>query len=65
MADAAESLEEIDARISILRENLRELVHQASGYSGAADDERLSRRITEQEAQLDALARRREALAQS
>jgi hypothetical protein len=57
------SLEEIDARISTVRENLRQLVEQAAGYSGNADDELVSRRIAEQEAQLDSLTKRRAALA--
>ena len=41
---------EIDARIAAIRENLRELVEQAAAYSGAADDELVSRRIADQEA---------------
>jgi hypothetical protein len=53
------SLEEIDARISTVRENLRQLVEQAAAYSGNADDELVSRRIAEQEAQLEVLTKRR------
>jgi hypothetical protein len=53
------SLEEIDARISTVRENLRQLVEQAAAYSGNADDELVSRRIAEQEAQLEVLTQRR------
>ena len=52
MPNVDESIQEIDARISIVRENLRDLIEQAAAYSGAADDELLSQRITEQEAQL-------------
>ena len=36
MTDVPRSIEEIEARISALRENLRELVEQAAAYSGAA-----------------------------
>jgi len=65
MADVpgTESVEEIDARIAIVRENLRDLIEQAAAYSGAADDELLSRRIAEQQAQLDSLTKRRGMLA--
>jgi len=64
MPDIAESIEEIDARISAVRENLRELVEQAATYSGAADEELSSQRIAEQEAQLDILTKRRAVLLQ-
>ena len=63
MPDIPGSIEEIDARISIVRENIRVLVEQAAAYSGAADDELTSRRIAEQEAQLDILTKRRAVLA--
>lgn len=63
MPDIPGSLEEIDERISMVRENLRQLVEQAAGYSGNADDELVSRRISEQEAQLEVLTKRRAELA--
>jgi hypothetical protein len=63
MPSIDESIKEIDARISIARANLRDLIEQAAAYSGAADDELLSRRIADQEAQLDDLTQRRAALA--
>jgi hypothetical protein len=59
------SLAEIDERIAAVRENIRELVEQAAAYSGAADEDLVSRRIAEQEAELDLLLRRRDNLAQS
>ncbi|HEX4524501.1 MAG TPA: hypothetical protein VH704_13345 [Casimicrobiaceae bacterium] len=59
MPDIPGSIEEIDARISTVRENLRQLVEQAAAYSGNADDELVSRRIGEQEAQLEVLTKRR------
>ena len=55
-------LKDIDARISIVRNNIRELVAQASGHSGAADDELLTQRILEQERQLDTLTKLRASL---
>jgi hypothetical protein len=59
MPDIPGSIEEVDARISALRENLRELVEQAAAYSGAAGDELMSERIAEQQAQLEMLTNRR------
>jgi hypothetical protein len=53
-------LTEIDQRIATTRDNLRELVEQAAAYSGAADDELMSERIAEQEAQLELLMKQRE-----
>ena len=53
---------EIDERIAVARENLRELVEQAAAYSGAADEELMSQRITEQEARLELLTKQRDEL---
>jgi hypothetical protein len=53
---------EIDDRIAVIRENLRELVEQAAAYSGAADEELTSQRIAEQEAQLALLMKQRDEL---
>ena len=63
MPDTPGSIEEIDARISTVRDNLRQLVEQAAGYSGNADDELVSQRIADQAAQLDILTKRRAELA--
>ena len=59
MPDIPESIEEIDVHIRMVRANLRELVDQSSGYSGAADEDLLSQRIADQEALLDVLTKRR------
>jgi len=56
------SLEEVERRIQIIEDNLRELVEQAAAYSGAADEERNAQRIADQQAKLDALLKEREAL---
>ena len=61
MADTA-TLAEIDQRIAVLRDNLRQLVEQAAGYSGAEDEERNADRIADQQAKLDALIAERDAL---
>lgn len=62
MADPSELLE-IDRRIAVIRENIRGLTEQATAFSGAADEARISERIAEQEALLDVLQKERDALA--
>jgi hypothetical protein len=62
MADTA-TLLEIDRRIAVIRDNLRELIEQASAFSGAADEARTADRIAERESQLAALLKERESLA--
>jgi uncharacterized small protein (DUF1192 family) len=57
------SLEELEARIAIVRDNIRELVEQAAAFSGAEDEERNADRIAQQNAELDRLTRERDALA--
>jgi len=61
MADQA-ALAEIEKRIQVVEDNLRQLVEQAAAYSGAADEERNADRIADQQAKLDALLAEREAL---
>ena len=63
MTDVPQSIEEIEARISALRENLRELVEHAAVSSGAADDGLMSERIAGQQAQLEMLTKGRAELA--
>jgi hypothetical protein len=55
-------LAEIERRIQIVEDNLRELIEQAAAYSGAADEERAADRIAHQQAKLDALLKERAAL---
>lgn len=64
MADT-QTLAEIEQRIAILRDNLRELVEQAAGFSGAANEELTADRIAEQQAELDELLKKRDAMAKS
>jgi hypothetical protein len=61
MADSA-SIEELNARISAIRDNLRQLIEQAAGSSGAADEDRTSSRIAEQELELARLTEQRDEL---
>lgn len=65
MPDPLLNIADIDERIAILNENLRELVEQSASYSGAADDDLMSRRIAEQEAELELLTKRRDELSQT
>ncbi len=61
MVDQA-ALLEIEKRIQIVEDNLRQLQEQAAALSGAADEERNADRIADQQAKLDALLAEREAL---
>jgi hypothetical protein len=56
------SIEELDRRIAIVRENLRQLIEQAAARSGAADEALASDRISQQSEELDRLTRERDAL---
>jgi hypothetical protein len=62
MPDSPLDIAEIEDRIAIVRANLRELVEQAAGYAGAADEDLTSRRIAEHEAQLKHLTMQRDGL---
>ncbi len=56
------SIEELDRRIAIVRENLRQLIEQAAARSGAADEALASDRIAQQSEELERLTRERDAL---
>ena len=62
MPDTSLDLAEIEDRIGVVRTNLRELLEQAAAYSGAADEDLTSRRIAEQEAELELLTKQRDQL---
>ncbi len=59
------SLEELDQRIAIVRDNIRELTEQAAALSGAEDETRVADRIADQEQQLAELLKEREQLLNS
>src|SRR5262245_22646401 len=65
MLDVLLKIAEFDERIANARENLRGLMEQAAVYSGAADEELTSRRIAEQEAELERLTKQRDELLKS
>ncbi len=60
--DNSLSRPELDDRIAILQENLRQLVEQAAGYSGGQTEERNADRIAQQREQLDRLISERDRL---
>ena len=57
------SLSELEQRIAIVRDNIRQLVEQAAGYSGAEDEERNADRIAQQTEELETLTKQRDAQA--
>jgi uncharacterized small protein (DUF1192 family) len=54
------SLEELDQRIAILRDNIRQLVEQAAAFSGDSDESRNADRIAQQSEELDRLLKQRD-----
>jgi len=62
LADDKQRISELDQRIAILRDNIRELVEQAAGFAGAANDELAAGRISQQETLLASLLQERNAL---
>ena len=56
------SLSELNDRIAILRDNIRQLIEQAAGASGAEVEERISERIEQQNAELEKLLKVRETM---
>ncbi|MBX9710022.1 MAG: hypothetical protein K2X60_03235 [Xanthobacteraceae bacterium] len=57
------SLPELEDRIAILRDNIRQLVEQAAAQSGGQDEERNADRIAQQTEELEKLIKERDALA--
>ena len=54
------SLPELNDRIAILRDNIRQLTEQATGSSGSANEERTAERIAQQQDELDGLIKERD-----
>ena len=54
------SLPELEDRIAILRDNIRQLTEQAAGSLGAEDEERLSDRLAQQNEMLQKLVQERD-----
>jgi hypothetical protein len=58
------SIPELDDRIAVIRDNMRQLVEQAAAQSGAGDEARTSDRIADQTRELEELLKEREDLKQ-
>ena len=56
------SLPELEKRIAIIRDNIRQLVEQAAAFSGAEDEARNADRIAQQPEELEKLVKQRDAL---
>ena len=56
------SLEELEARIAIVRDNIRQLIEQAAAVSGAEDEDRNADRIAQQNEELERLLKQRDAV---
>ena len=53
---------ELDDRIAIARDNIRQLIEQAAASSGAEDEDRNADRIAQQTEALEKLIKQRDAL---
>lgn len=62
---SALSLPELEDRIAILRDNIRQLIEQAAAVSGGQNEERNADRIAQQTEELEALIKERDGRARS
>ena len=56
------SLSQLEKRIAIIRDNIRQLVEQAAAFSGAEDEARNADRIAQQTEELERLVKQRDTL---
>ena len=56
------SLAELDQRIAVVRDNIRQLIEQAAALSGAEDESRNADRIAQQSEELEKLMKQRDEL---
>jgi len=54
------SLDQLEDRIAIVRDNIRQLIEQAAAFSGAGDEQRNADRLAQQEEELETLTRQRD-----
>jgi hypothetical protein len=59
-SESSLSLAELNNRIAILQDNIRQLVEQAAGASGERNEERIAARIDQQNEELEKLTRERD-----
>jgi hypothetical protein len=62
MSSSSLPLPELEQRIAVVRENIRQLIEQAAAFSGAEDEDRNADRIAQQTEELERLIKQREAL---
>ena len=55
------SLSELNDRIAILQDNIRQLIEQAAGASGERNESRIADRISQQNEELERLTKERDA----
>ena len=56
------SLDQLEDRIAILRDNIRQLIEQSAADSGAANEARNADRLAQQQAELETLTKQRDEL---
>jgi hypothetical protein len=56
------SLDQLEDRIAILRDNIRQLIEQSAADSGAANEARNADRLAQQQAELESLTKERDEL---
>jgi hypothetical protein len=54
------SLDQIEDRIAIVRDNIRQLIEQSAADSGAANEARNADRLAQQQAELESLSKQRD-----
>jgi hypothetical protein len=59
-SDSSLSLDELNDRIAIARDNIRQLIEQAAAMSGAGDEARNADRLAKQNQELERLTRLRD-----
>ena len=59
---SAFSLTDLEDRLAVVRDNIRQLIEQAAGASGDRNEERIAERIEQQNAELEALEKARDVL---
>jgi hypothetical protein len=56
------SLDQLEDRIAITRDNIRQLIEQSAADSGAANEARNADRLAQQQAELETLTKQRDEL---
>ena len=59
---SALSLAELEDRIGVVRDNIRQLIEQAAAASGERNEERIADRLEQQNGELESLEKARDAL---